>query len=60
MADGHSEIHKWIGCLKSDTRARKVTAIDGQYINNAITAPAGDKDIHWLSFHGGRVNSTSY
>jgi prepilin-type N-terminal cleavage/methylation domain-containing protein/prepilin-type processing-associated H-X9-DG protein len=59
MADGHSEIHKWRGCL-SGGRAKIVIPVDGNYINNAITGPTGDPDIHWLSYHGGRVSSTSY
>jgi len=59
MADGHSEIHKWQGCLASG-RARQVIPIDGNYINNVISAPVGDKDIHWLSYHGGRVGTGSY
>jgi prepilin-type processing-associated H-X9-DG protein len=61
MADGHSEIHKWIGCLKDNPLARKVAAVDGQYNNNAIYATrANDPDIHWLSQHGGTVTSYSY
>jgi len=59
MADGHSEIHKWQGCLAGG-RARQVIPIDGNYINNVISAPVGDKDIHWLSYHGGRVSSVTY
>jgi len=59
MADGHSEIHKWRGCL-TQARARAVLAIDGQYLNNAISGPVNDPDIHWLSQHGGTVTSYSY
>ena len=59
FADGHSEIHKWRGCMTSP-RARKVIAIDGQYLNNGITGNVGDPDINWLSYHTARVNSTSY
>ena len=42
------------GVLRSG-RARQVCAIDGQYLNNAINAPAGDPGIHYLSSHGGLV-----
>jgi prepilin-type N-terminal cleavage/methylation domain-containing protein/prepilin-type processing-associated H-X9-DG protein len=59
MADGHSEIHKWRGCL-TQARVKAVSAVDGQYLNNAISGPIGDPDIHWLSQHGGTVSSYSY
>lgn len=59
MADGHSEIHKWRGCM-TQARARAVIAIDGQYLNNAISGPVNDPDIHWLSQHGGTVTAYSY
>jgi len=59
FADGHAEVHKWKGCLSSG-RARQVTATDGDYLNNKITGRVGDPDIHWLSFHGGTVNNTTY
>jgi prepilin-type N-terminal cleavage/methylation domain-containing protein/prepilin-type processing-associated H-X9-DG protein len=59
MADGHSEIHKWRGCL-SQPRVKAVSAVDGNYLNNAISGPVGDPDIHWLSQHGGTVTSYSY
>jgi prepilin-type N-terminal cleavage/methylation domain-containing protein/prepilin-type processing-associated H-X9-DG protein len=55
FADGHSEIHKWHASL-STSRANAVK------YNNAIDAPArvGDVDIHWMSYHAGRVSDTSY
>jgi prepilin-type N-terminal cleavage/methylation domain-containing protein/prepilin-type processing-associated H-X9-DG protein len=59
MADGHSEIHKWRGCL-TQQRVKQVSTIDGQYLNNAITGKAGDPDIHWLSQHGGTKTPNSY
>jgi prepilin-type N-terminal cleavage/methylation domain-containing protein/prepilin-type processing-associated H-X9-DG protein len=59
MADGHSEIHKWRGCL-TQARAKAVSAVDGNYLNNAITGPIGDPDIHWLSQHGGTISAYSY
>jgi prepilin-type N-terminal cleavage/methylation domain-containing protein len=60
MADGHSEIHKWKGILARHPLAKKVAAVDGQYINNAISTTVGDPDIHWMSYHGGRVSTVSY
>jgi prepilin-type N-terminal cleavage/methylation domain-containing protein/prepilin-type processing-associated H-X9-DG protein len=59
FADGHSEIHKWRGCM-SRGRARQVIAVDGQYLNNGITGPVGDQDIHWLSYHAGRTSMASF
>jgi prepilin-type N-terminal cleavage/methylation domain-containing protein/prepilin-type processing-associated H-X9-DG protein len=59
MADGHSEVHKWRGCL-TQARAKAVVAIDGQYLNNVITGPIGDPDIHWLSQHGATITANSY
>jgi prepilin-type N-terminal cleavage/methylation domain-containing protein/prepilin-type processing-associated H-X9-DG protein len=59
MADGHSEIHKWRGCL-TQARVKAVAAVDGNYLNNAITGPIGDPDIHWLSQHGGTLTPYSY
>ncbi|MBI4660393.1 MAG: type II secretion system protein [Verrucomicrobia bacterium] len=55
FADGHSEVHKWIGSLKQ-TRAQKVK------ITTSVDAPSrtGDPDIHWLSYRGGRVSERSY
>ena len=59
MADGHAEIHKWTGCMTSP-RAKMVAAVDGQYLNNAISGKVGDPDIHYLSYHGGTKNPNSY
>ena len=59
MADGHAEIHKWRGCM-TKPRAKMVRAQDGNYVNHAITGPAGDPDIHWLSYHGGTLTAKSY
>jgi prepilin-type N-terminal cleavage/methylation domain-containing protein/prepilin-type processing-associated H-X9-DG protein len=56
FADGHAEIHKWLGCLTGG-RARVVHAVDGDYLNNAITGRIGDPDIHYLSSHAGLVNA---
>jgi prepilin-type N-terminal cleavage/methylation domain-containing protein len=60
FADGHSETHKWRGCL-AQPRVRQVVAVDGQYINGTISSTVpNDPDIHWLSYHGGRVGPASY
>ena len=59
LADGHAEIHKWKGCL-TQPRVLQVKAVDGAYINNAISGKAGDPDIHWLSYHGGTVTTKSW
>jgi prepilin-type N-terminal cleavage/methylation domain-containing protein/prepilin-type processing-associated H-X9-DG protein len=54
FCDGHAEIHKWIGCLAGG-RATQVHAVDGDYLNNAITARTGDPDVHYLSYHSPRL-----
>ncbi len=62
FADGHSEIHKWKGCLLGG-RAAQVHARDGDYLNNAIAGPRGDPDISYLSYHSPRKSGpagTSY
>jgi prepilin-type N-terminal cleavage/methylation domain-containing protein/prepilin-type processing-associated H-X9-DG protein len=46
FADGHAEIHKWQGVVRN----QKIAA-DASF-NGA--AKAGDKDIAWLSYRGGR------
>lgn len=57
FTDGHAEMVKWTGCLRAQ-RVQVVTTTS--YLNNAITGPTGDPDIHWLSYHGGTVTGTSY
>jgi prepilin-type N-terminal cleavage/methylation domain-containing protein len=59
FADGHAEIHKWIGCM-TQPRAQKVVAVDGNYLNHGIVGKVNDPDIHWMSYHGGTVTSRSY
>jgi type II secretory pathway pseudopilin PulG len=60
FADGHSEIHKWRGCL-TQPRMNQVVAVDGRYLNGTIYVNVpGDADIHWLSYHAGRVSQASY
>jgi len=56
FADGHSEIHKWIQSLKS-LRAQKV---DTNRTTPDAPATAGDKDISWMSYRGGRVSTRHY
>ena len=62
FADGHSEIHKWRGCMRSwaGGRAMTVHAVDGDYLNNDVAAAvAHDPDLFWLAYHGGTVSPTS-
>ncbi len=56
FADGHSEIHKWVSILKT-ARAQQV-----KYNNDVSWAAGsnGDADIHWLSYRGGRLSTTTY
>jgi prepilin-type N-terminal cleavage/methylation domain-containing protein len=55
FADGHSEIHKWKGS-NATSAAQKIK------VDNSINAQgkAGDVDISWMSYHGGRVSDVSY
>jgi prepilin-type processing-associated H-X9-DG protein len=55
FADGHAEVHKWKASL-STARANKIK------FNNSIDAPskAGDADIHWMSYRGGRNSEKSF
>ncbi len=56
FADGHSETHKWSASLSKPG----AQAIDT--VRTAPTAPAvaGDKDINWLNYRGGRVSSKTF
>lgn len=58
FADGHAEIHKWRSTLASG-RARQVLYTDAN-ISGLIGGRAGDADIHWISYRGGRVGPNSY
>jgi prepilin-type N-terminal cleavage/methylation domain-containing protein/prepilin-type processing-associated H-X9-DG protein len=46
FADGHAEVHKWVSVVRNQK-----TAADSSFNGAAKT---GDKDIAWLSYHGGR------
>jgi len=50
FVDGHAEIHKWRGCLKSG-RAQHVLTVDLSAAG--IPGPIHDADIHYLSSHAG-------
>ncbi len=52
FADGHSEVHKWIGTA-ANVKV-KLTDFGG------LSTRSGDPDIHWMSYHGGRVSEKSY
>ena len=57
FADGHSEIHKWIGSLSTP----QAKAVDTSY--NGVTAKPvlrGDKDLSWMSYRAGRLNEKYY
>jgi prepilin-type N-terminal cleavage/methylation domain-containing protein len=53
FADSHAEIHRWRGSLSN---------IKSFYGNGfpSVTAPAGDPDIHWMSYHTARPGTNSY
>ncbi|MHB8522932.1 MAG: type II secretion system protein [Limisphaerales bacterium] len=57
FADGHSEIHRWLGSLKNLRMAQvkyEFTGLPGG------SARSGDADIHWMSYHGGRKTEKSW
>ena len=56
FADGHAEVHKWIGSLRN-AASQKIKFVEGV---NAVGAKVGDPDIHWMSYRGGRVGDNSY
>jgi hypothetical protein len=58
FADSHVEIHRWRGSLAKIKGSNG--SIDGSYLNNAVTAPVGDPDIHWMSYHTSRPGTNSY
>ena len=59
FADGHAEMHRWIGALTAP-RVGRVAAQDGSYINNFVRTQPGDPDLHWLSYHTQRISTNSY
>jgi prepilin-type processing-associated H-X9-DG protein len=56
FADGHSEIHKWTGSL---SRGR-VTSVNFTDTSISVSAKAGDPDIRWISYRGGRKAPKTY
>jgi len=55
FADGHSEIHKWTASNKS-ARAIKVR----YQTTPDAPASAGDADIKWMAYRGGRKSAATY
>jgi len=56
FADGHSGFHRWRGSLMTSF-TRQVRFI---IVNYSPSAPVGDPDLHWMSFHTQRVSTNSY
>ncbi len=57
FADGHSVIHKWLDSLSTPKAKAVNTSFTGV---TATVVKAGDRDIHWMSYHGGRKTDKSY
>ena len=57
FADGHSEIHKWVDSLNTTKAKSVILGFNGV---TATDVKAGDRDIHWVSYRGGRVSDKSY
>ncbi len=57
FADGHSEIHKWVASNGSAV----AEAVDTTRTTPIVpVSNSNDADIHWMSFHAGRVSPVSY
>lgn len=54
FADGHAEIHKWIGALRGG-RLAQVHAVNGDSIIFWNLSTRNDPDIYWLSYHSPRI-----
>jgi prepilin-type N-terminal cleavage/methylation domain-containing protein/prepilin-type processing-associated H-X9-DG protein len=56
FADGHAEIHKWVGSMKSP-RAMQV-----RYDNSVMwmTTRRGDRDLSWIVYRAGRNSETTW
>jgi len=60
FADGHSEIHKWLGETMKKPRARGgLAGVNFTAVNN-FACPANDPDVHWYSYHTPRVTENSF
>ena len=57
FADGHSEIHKWVGSLSTPGAKRVDTTFNGV---TATVVPRSDRDIAWMSYRGGRLSTRTY
>ena len=53
FADSHAEIRRWRGSLS------KIKSFYGNGFPS-VTAPAGDPDVHWMSYHTARLGTNSY
>lgn len=55
FADGHAELHHWTGSLVTpDARKIRFDSMLG------ARGRLGDPDIHWMSYHGGRISEKSH
>ena len=53
FADGHSEIHKWVGSTMKKSRPGGLNGVNFQAQNN-FSCAKGDPDLRWYSFHSPR------
>jgi prepilin-type N-terminal cleavage/methylation domain-containing protein/prepilin-type processing-associated H-X9-DG protein len=59
FADGHAEIHKWKQSAASP-RALAVKFTNGGDMPGLMAPKAGDIDIRWMNFHGGRNTPNTF
>jgi len=57
FADGHSEIHKWKESLNTIAARSVNITFNGV---TAVVRRRGDNDIHWMSYHAGRMSANSF
>jgi len=64
FADGHSEIHKWLACMKRRPEARSVRFVNFAYVGGWTTYMTGgssaqDADYQWLRQHTSRKTAAT-
>jgi prepilin-type N-terminal cleavage/methylation domain-containing protein/prepilin-type processing-associated H-X9-DG protein len=60
MADGHSEIHKWLGPTMKKPRVRGGLMGVNFVAQNNFGTTANDPDVHWYSYHSPRNTQASF
>jgi prepilin-type processing-associated H-X9-DG protein len=56
FADGHSEIHKWVGPAMKSPQVTKTAYVQA----NALNCKTGDRDLSWYSYKTPRKTTKSF